>query len=452
MSRRRCRRRMRPTRCAVNSAAIEETPAPTIENSVQGKIPGAVIDAEQRRRARRWHAGTDPRHHVDQCQRESAVRGRWRDGQQRVHHQWHQRADAGDGGVEPNTEDNNAEPHRRHQSGRHREHRDSEGGVRLGDLRVQGLVGRRRHHDQERVGRQSRSGAFSQKVGHFTTANSLNLRQFPTLASAEAWGADFGHSKANIDANYAGPAGFSVPSCSAILQASYETDLSVSGTANQTQYFLSGLSKYDNGPMINTGYNKQTARANVTQQFNSAVSASMNLMYAHSVTRRGVSSNENNGIAPMDVMGYTPQFVNLDHRNADGSWAVNPYGVANMFADAAEIANARGGLSLHWRRQFRLDAVYLRTPEPSSALDWRSRLRHPARRSSTRRLTSRSCGRSRAAFLACPRCRTRTPTSSTTRSTPSTIRRRRRHSTPRRRLASYASGGPTTRWTSSRRT
>ena len=76
---------------------------------------------------------------------------------------------------------------------------------------------------------------FSQKVGHFSAADSYDLQSFPTLASAEAWGAKVGKSKSLIDAVYAGPQDyqsqlFSNP------QASYESDLSVGGTINQTQY------------------------------------------------------------------------------------------------------------------------------------------------------------------------------------------------------------------------
>jgi TonB-dependent SusC/RagA subfamily outer membrane receptor len=195
--------------------------------------------------------------------------------------------------------------------------------------------------------------AFSQKVGHYATANSLNLRNFPTLASAEAWANEFGLSKALIDSTY-GPGQDFQSQLYGNPQASYETNLSVSGTANQTQYFLSGLTKYDNGTMTNTGYNKQSAHANVTQQFNSNLSANLNMMYMHSLLRRGVTSNENNGISPADVMGYTPQFYNLDHRNPDGSWAYNPFGPANMFADAAEIQTPEeverfiGGGNIDW--------------------------------------------------------------------------------------------------------
>jgi TonB-linked SusC/RagA family outer membrane protein len=193
---------------------------------------------------------------------------------------------------------------------------------------------------------------FSQKVGHFSAANSLDLRTFPTLLSAEQWGAANSFSKALVDANYSGPQDyqsqlFSNP------EASYESDLNVSGTQNETQYYLSGLAKYDNGSLTNTGYNKQSARVNVTQQFNGALSASLNMTYAHSLTRRGVTSNENIGVTPMDVMSYTPQFVNLNHHIA-GAWAHNPFGPSNPFANAAEIQTPEdvtrfiGGGTVDW--------------------------------------------------------------------------------------------------------
>jgi TonB-linked SusC/RagA family outer membrane protein len=174
---------------------------------------------------------------------------------------------------------------------------------------------------------------FSQKVGQFKASNTLPLLNFPNVASAEAWGTPLGYSNAFITANYQGPQDYQ-GTLFGNGQASYESDLSVSGTAAQTQYFLSALAKYDNGILLNTGYNKQSARANVTQQFSSAASANINLMYTHSLVRRGASGNENNGISPMDVLSYTPQIVDLDHQNPDGSWTHNPFGPANPFADA----------------------------------------------------------------------------------------------------------------------
>jgi TonB-linked SusC/RagA family outer membrane protein len=194
---------------------------------------------------------------------------------------------------------------------------------------------------------------FSQKVGHFSRSNSLDIRTFPNLASAEAWGTAFSYAPAFVAANYAGPQDYQAQ-LFGNSQASYETDLSVSGTLNQTQYFVSALSKYDNGALINSGYNKQSARTNVTQQFVDAVSATVNLSYTHSLTRRGFTGNDNVGGSPYTVFTYTPQFVNLDHQNADGTWAHNPFGPANPFADAVEmqtpgeIQRFIGGGNIDW--------------------------------------------------------------------------------------------------------
>jgi TonB-linked SusC/RagA family outer membrane protein len=177
---------------------------------------------------------------------------------------------------------------------------------------------------------------FSQKVGQFAISNTYGLRTFPTLGSAEAWGNEYAYSQDFIKSVYGGPQDYQAQ-LFGNNQLSYETDLSVSGTSGQTQYFLSGLAKYDNGSQLNTGYNKQTLRANVTQGILPNLSATLNLNFAHSLTRRGLTGNDNIGASPYTVFSYTPQLVSLNHQNADGSWPLNPFGPANPFADAAEM-------------------------------------------------------------------------------------------------------------------
>ncbi len=208
---------------------------------------------------------------------------------------------------------------------------------------------------------------LTQRLGTYKKANDLSFRSFPTLASAQAWylndvkSADQGTPAAGVDSAfvksiYAGPQNYQDQLFGG-GQLSYETDVSVRGATenNNTNYYVSGLTKYDNGLMANTGYNKQSVRTNVTQNFSSAISATVNLSYAHSTTRRGITGNDNVGIAPYDIFSGTPQFINLDHRNADGSWEVNPLGAGNPFADAVEIQTPEevsrfiGGGSIAWR-------------------------------------------------------------------------------------------------------
>ncbi len=186
---------------------------------------------------------------------------------------------------------------------------------------------------------------LSEKVGEFRDANTLSLRSFPTLASAQTWYAeDVKHDtgsailadNAQIASLFAGPQNYQ----GALFgsgRVSYESDLNVGGTQGGTQYYASGLVKDDNGTTINTGYTKQAVRANVTQRLNAVLSVSLNANYIHDETRRGVSGADNPQLSPYGVLSYTPQFLALDQQRPDGNWPVNPFGPANPFADASQV-------------------------------------------------------------------------------------------------------------------
>ncbi len=196
------------------------------------------------------------------------------------------------------------------------------------------------------------------KLGTFTDAHTIDMTTFPTEASAAAWWKQ-----------YVGgtmPAGTYQCNCNYQNElfgggeASYEGDLSLRGAQGTTQYFLSALAKYDNGITINTGYNKQAARANVTEAISNSLSATANLYYAHSQTIRGISGNDNVGIAPYDVFAFTPQFMNLNTHTGPatanyGGYAANQWANANPFADAAliqtpeDVTRFVGGGNISWR-------------------------------------------------------------------------------------------------------
>jgi TonB-linked SusC/RagA family outer membrane protein len=183
----------------------------------------------------------------------------------------------------------------------------------------------------------------SQKFGTFNLENELNTRHFTLpqaqalVASNPAYSSQL--TPAQVAQNFNECHGY----CDFEKQLygggelSDETDLEVRGGLNQTTYFLSGLTKYDNGAQINTGYNKQSARANVHQTIFNTIDVSANIAYTGSLTRRGVNGNDNLGIAGYDVISYTPSFFNMSAKNPDGSYVKNPFGPANAFQDANEI-------------------------------------------------------------------------------------------------------------------
>src|SRR5579862_76169 len=177
---------------------------------------------------------------------------------------------------------------------------------------------------------------LSGQAGSYFAGNTLNLRKFPTYQSANSWYmGDFGSKTALPASMYAGNQDFQNQLFGG-GQLSGQGDLSVRGATNSTNYFASLHDQYDNGIMLGTGYNKQAARTNLTQTFSSALTVSTNLYFQHSVTTRGITGNDNVGISPYNILSVTPQFYNLNSFS-NGAWANNPFGFANPFADAAEI-------------------------------------------------------------------------------------------------------------------
>lgn len=177
---------------------------------------------------------------------------------------------------------------------------------------------------------------LSGQTGTYLPANTLNMRKFPTYESANAWYTNvFGSPTALPRNQYTGSHNFQNQLFGG-GQLSGQGDLSVRGATNTTNYYASLHDQYDNGIMLGTGYQKQSIRTNLSQTFSPAFQVSTNLYYQHSVTTRGITGNDNVGISPYNVFSVTPQFYNLN-AFSNGAWADNPFGFANPFADAAEI-------------------------------------------------------------------------------------------------------------------
>lgn len=120
---------------------------------------------------------------------------------------------------------------------------------------------------------------------------------------------------------------------------SYETDMSIRGgtAAGGTTYFVAGTVRHDAGIQVNTQYNKQSLRANLTQTVGSNLTFRVNSELLHTLTERGLSGNDNNGVAPYTIISSTPSFFNFLPTN--GVYAENPYLPvhSNLLQDAALI-------------------------------------------------------------------------------------------------------------------
>lgn len=177
--------------------------------------------------------------------------------------------------------------------------------------------------------KQGRSGKpqvdLTQRFGQSRLSNKLGLRCFGSAAEVTAAG--FTASGMNAAAFDAAPV-----KCHDYEEELYNSNRSVDyqtigsvrgGTDSGLNYFASGLVQRDNGLALNDSYNKQSVRINLGQQFGSRFNFKVNTEIVHTLTQRGVFGNDNSGINPYTTFSSTPSFVDLT-KQSDGTYPKNP--------------------------------------------------------------------------------------------------------------------------------
>jgi TonB-dependent starch-binding outer membrane protein SusC len=110
---------------------------------------------------------------------------------------------------------------------------------------------------------------------------------------------------------------------------SYETSASLrGGTQNGTTYFTSAGVKHDAGIAVNDGYDKQNLRINLGQPVGSKINLHANTEILHTRTARGISGNDNNAVSPLNVISGTPTFFDFS-RKVNGVYVSNPFAASN---------------------------------------------------------------------------------------------------------------------------
>jgi TonB-dependent starch-binding outer membrane protein SusC len=121
---------------------------------------------------------------------------------------------------------------------------------------------------------------------------------------------------------------------------SYETSASLRGGTGDgnTTYFASAGVKHDAGITSTDGYDKQDLRVNLTQQFSPKINLRANSEVLHTLTKRGISGNDNNAINPLDIISGTPTFYDFS-RKVSGQYTTDPFVAsgANILQDQQAI-------------------------------------------------------------------------------------------------------------------
>ncbi|MGH7514725.1 MAG: SusC/RagA family TonB-linked outer membrane protein [Gemmatimonadales bacterium] len=182
---------------------------------------------------------------------------------------------------------------------------------------------------------------FSQKLGISERANELGSRTFATLDEALSVFTD----TAAVTATFQPGRTFDAEQeLYGHKPLSYETDASVSGGTENTRYYLSALVKNDGGIATNTGYKKQSLRSNLDQVLGGGFDLSVNLSGTHSLSKRGLSNNDNSQTSPFLVFPVTPNFVDLQPVTPGDSLTItdfpaNPFARSNPLQTFAFLTN-----------------------------------------------------------------------------------------------------------------
>lgn len=121
---------------------------------------------------------------------------------------------------------------------------------------------------------------------------------------------------------------------------STETQLTLSGGIGGTRVYASGLVRDDEGIIVNTGYEKQSARINLDQQIGNRWNVAVRTELHHSTASRGLTNNDTNASSFYVVLPFTPSFLDLQQQ-PDGSYPVNPFvaSASNPVQTAALMTN-----------------------------------------------------------------------------------------------------------------
>ena len=105
---------------------------------------------------------------------------------------------------------------------------------------------------------------------------------------------------------------------------SWQGQASLSGGDPQRfSYYGSLLWKDDAGIIDNTGFERQSVRANITPVVAGNFEFAINANVLHTLANRGLTNNDNNNVSYYMVFPFSPSFFDLSQQ-ADGSW---PYAV-----------------------------------------------------------------------------------------------------------------------------
>lgn len=106
------------------------------------------------------------------------------------------------------------------------------------------------------------------------------------------------------------------------------TVLSMSGGNEKTTFYFSAAQKDEGGIVKNTGYRNSSVRLNMDHRINDNIKIGISTNYINSSADRGLTGNDNAGVSFGIALSSTPSFAQL-HPDALGNYPNNPFAASN---------------------------------------------------------------------------------------------------------------------------
>ena len=178
----------------------------------------------------------------------------------------------------------------------------------------------------------ARALRVTQRFGTYQLSNKLGARCFTSLAEAQSvWGPTTPTFFQPVCNDHEEQLAGDTPLAS-------ETLVDLSGGSEATRYFISGAWKDDRGIIENTGFERQSLRANLDQRFSDKLNLNVGSNIIRTVASRGLTNNDNTTVSFYMTLPFTPSFLNLG-QNPDGTFRANPFAASNPLQTAALMKN-----------------------------------------------------------------------------------------------------------------
>lgn len=183
--------------------------------------------------------------------------------------------------------------------------------------------------------------SFSQDLGFVKVRKLLGVRQF-TPETAASLSSDPATSAALkqqfLDAQSAGKLYDYEKEVYGNTGFTRNSVLSLTGGGDKTNFYFSAAQKDEEGIVKQTGYRNSSLRLNIDHRINENIKIGISTNYINSSADRGLTGNDNNGVTYSISLSSTPNFIEL-HPDQFGNYPANPFAASNVLQTIALMRN-----------------------------------------------------------------------------------------------------------------